>query len=331
MRHGIPQPVNTLSTGEKMHKEGEILQNRYRILRLESEGGMSYVYKVEDQRLNKCWALKELKADGEFLDNSVEYTQFKTEARILADMSHPAFPVVIDFFLDDRKAYLVEEWIEGKTLETLGTEGLQEARVRDFALQILDALDHIHKNGIIYRDLKPQNIMVTTDNRIKLIDFGIARFYKAGKRKDTVLAGTPGYAPPEQYGQGQTDIRTDIYSLGASLYFMITGGHPPEERFDMELPDEYRSRCSPELRAALKKAMKERPEERFQTVDEFRESLTPRHERKKEASLILATIICSLILILVVAEARVPSFYLLLVFVLIYGFIWALREIRKRS
>ncbi|MHC9539164.1 MAG: serine/threonine protein kinase [Vulcanimicrobiota bacterium] len=314
-----------------MQGDGTVLQGRYRVVRLESEGGMSFVYKVEDERLNKYWALKELKAGVEFLDDSVEYAQFKTEARILADFSHPAFPSVIDFFLDAGKAYIVEEWIEGKTLASICGGGLPEGKIREFTVQLLDALDYIHKKGVVYRDLKPQNIMITEGGRIKLIDFGIARFYKAGKRKDTVLAGTPGYAPPEQYGRGQTDIRTDIYSLGATIYFMITGVHPPEEKFDIQLPVEYRSTISPELDRALKKAMKAKPDERFQTLDGFRASLDKKHHRGRTKSMLLSIIAASVFSVFLAAEARVPFLYSLLLILLIYGFVWAVREIRKGS
>ncbi len=314
-----------------LNREGAILQSRYRIVKLESEGGMSFVYKVEDERLNKYWALKELKAAVEFLEGSVEYAQFKTEARILADFSHTAFPSVIDFFLDSGKAYIVEEWIEGKTLESICGKGLPEEKIREITIQLVDALDYIHKKGVVYRDLKPQNIMITRDGGIKLIDFGIARFYKAGKRKDTVLAGTPGYAPPEQYGRGQTDIRTDIYSLGATIYFMVSGIHPPEEQFDIQLPAEYRSKITPELDRVLRKAMKSKPDERFQTLDEIRASFGKEHHRGLTGSVLLLILAAAVFSVFLFSEARVPFFYSLLLILLIYGFVWAVKEIRKGS
>jgi serine/threonine protein kinase len=313
-----------------MHKEGDILHDRYTILRLQSEGGMSYVYKVEDQRLHKFWALKELKADRDILESSVEFNQFKTEARVLADFSHPAFPGIVDFFIDEKKAYLVEEWVEGRTIEALCAEPLSEERILELAHQLLDALEEVHKRGIVYRDLKPQNIMVTGDYRVKLIDFGTARFYKAGKKKDTLLVGTPGYAPPEQYGKGQTDVRTDIYSLGATLYFMVTGAHPPEDRFDIELPGDCRQNVSPLLGDAMKKAMKSKPEERYQTLDELRTALQPGGRRRRfEHPAVLAGVVIALVSIVLCAEARVPAFYFVLLGILVYGFIWAVREIKK--
>jgi eukaryotic-like serine/threonine-protein kinase len=311
-----------------VHGEGVTLLERYRIIKFESEGGMSFVYKVEDGRLQKFWALKELKADVDYLDDSMEFNQFKTEARILADFSHPAFPSVVDFFLDKGKAYIVEEWIEGMTLESMVREGLPAERIREITIQILDALDYIHRKGVVYRDLKPQNIMITKDNRIKLIDFGIARFYKAGKRKDTVLAGTPGYAPPEQYGQDQTDIRTDIYSLGACLYFMAAAVHPPEEKFSIGLSEDLKQKLAPELSRAIEKAMMVRPEDRFQTIDEFRRAID-RRSRSFNKSVLLAIILGALAIAL--AESRVPYLYVLLLCILIYGFVWAVREIRKSS
>ena len=313
-----------------MPETGKVLQNRYRILKLESEGGMSFVYKVEDVRLNKLWALKELKAAAEFTDESPEYGQFKAEATILAGFSHQAFPSVIDFFIDSGRAYIVEEWIEGKTLDSICGGGLPEEKIRDITGQIADALEYVHGKGVIYRDLKPQNIMITGGSKIKLIDFGIARFYKAGKRKDTVQAGTPGYAPPEQYGAGQTDPRTDIYSLGATIYFMVTGAHPPEERFDICLPSEYADRVSPELGKALTKALRSKPDERFQSLDELRSSL--RISARGFPTAVLITIAAAAALsVLLTAEARVPFLYSLLLIGLSCAFIWAVREIRRNK
>jgi len=317
-----------------MHSEGDLLHDRYRVLKLHSEGGMSYLYKVNDQRLQKPWALKELKADGPLGENSVEFNQFKAEARMLAELSHPAFPAVVDFFVEKGKAYLVEEWIEGPTLESAAREALPEEAIRVLSHQLLDALEHLHKKGIVYRDMKPQNILVTADTQVKLVDFGTARFYKAGKKKDTLLVGTPGYAPPEQYGQGQTDTRTDIYSLGATMYFMATATHPPEDRFDATIPEDAARKLSPSLKAIMEKSMRMEPGDRFQTTGEFRDALQAKDRApglRRGKSWIPAAVAGFSLLVFLAAEVRLPAFSMVFLGILIYGFIWAVQEIRKGS
>ncbi|MDQ7826597.1 MAG: serine/threonine-protein kinase [Candidatus Eremiobacteraeota bacterium] len=316
-----------------MHKEGDILQERYRITALHAEGGMSYLYRVRDERLKKCWALKELKCQGAISHESPEFRQFQAEAVMLAEFSHGAFPAVIDFFIDGGKAYLVEEWIEGETLEALGSRegGIQEETAAKYVVQLLDALEYLHGHGIIYRDLKPQNIIVTRDGSLKLVDFGIARFYKAGQKKDTVYAGTPGYAPPEQYGKGQTDARTDLYALGACLYFMLTGIHPPEDRFNLELPPG--TRHSPFVASLVKRAMRQDPAERFQSIQEFRQALEARHRKSSAPALAGLPLMLAAVVLFAVctAELRVSAFYTVLICLLAYGFVWAVRELRRRK
>lgn len=326
-----------------MRSTGELLQNRYRILEPVSEGGMSHIYRVEDQRLQKQWALKELKSDAPIPGDSLEYRQFQGEARLLAAFSHATLPAVIDFFLDGGKACLVEEWIDGETLEHFVGDGLPGDMIAGITLQIIDALEYIHEKGVVYRDLKPQNIMITPERRIKLIDFGIARFYKAGKKKDTLLVGTPGYAPPEQYGSGQTDIRTDVYSLGACIYFMATGTHPPADSMRLELPPGMEEKLRPIPPEALTKALKPDPHERFQSLRELRETIAgisaveaaPKANQRgpglREKAALLAIIIASALAMALISEARIPIYYGISIFLILYGLVWSIRELLSRK
>jgi len=208
---------------------GTVLERRYRITSLLGQGGMSRVYLAEDTRLNVRVAIKEN------LQTSHEaQAQFLREAQILARLSHPNLPKVTDHFIDSTtgRQYLVMEYVEGEDLETMlkRTGPLPEATALAWMRQILDALEYLHRQQppIIHRDVKPGNIKITPEGKAMLVDFGIAKVYDPRQATLTgARAVTPGYAPPEQYSL-HTDQRSDIYSLGATLYKMLTGNAPPE-------------------------------------------------------------------------------------------------------
>jgi len=140
-------------------------------------------------------------------------------------------------------------------------------------VKICDVLSYIHAEGIVYRDLKPDNVIIKSDGSIKLIDFGIARVYKRGKLKDTVIMGTPGYAAPEQYGTSQTDQRSDIYSLGALMHHIVTGGDPREKPFDFDPPSSMGVKISPYLENIVMKALSMKPDQRYQNAGEMKFAL----------------------------------------------------------
>jgi tRNA A-37 threonylcarbamoyl transferase component Bud32 len=213
---------------------------RYRILETVGKGGMGAVYKALDLQLSRrVVAIKEMSQSGltgQDLQNAI--ATFTREAEILAHLKHPSLPHIYEQFEEGERRYLVMEFIEGETLEhqltILQQQGrlLPIAQVLDIGLQMCAVLSYLHTNQppIIFRDLKPANIMLSPQHQVYLIDFGIARFFKPGQVRDTVALGSPGYAPPEQYRQA-TSPRSDIYSLGATLYQMLTGIDPSQTPF----------------------------------------------------------------------------------------------------
>ena len=211
-------------------KQGTQIHDRYRIVKQLSQGGFGAIYRAWDTVLGRPCALKEN------LDTTPEaQRQFEREAKILADLSHPNLPRVTDyFFIPGQGQYLVMDFVEGQDLQAmLDQRGapLSEIRVLPWIDQVCDALAYLHAQSppIIHRDIKPANIQITSDGHAVLVDFGIAKFYDPGMKTTLgARAVTPGYSPHEQYGQGTTDERSDIYALGATLYTLLTGQEPPE-------------------------------------------------------------------------------------------------------
>ena len=212
----------------------QLLMQRYRILGQLGRGGFGAVYQAEDIRFgNRAVAIKEMNPVNLSPQEIAEATEaFKHEAFLLANLTHPNLPRIYDHFSDTRRWYLVMDFIEGETLE----EYLQKApggylaveEALDTGMQLCSVLGYLHafQPPIIFRDLKPANIMRTAEGNYYLIDFGIARHFKPGQARDTVAFGSPGYAAPEQYGRRQTTPRADIYSLGATLHHLLTGDDP---------------------------------------------------------------------------------------------------------
>ncbi|GGH77567.1 serine/threonine-protein kinase [Pullulanibacillus pueri] len=208
--------------GQRQAKEP--LNGRYNIIKIIGSGGMSTVYLVEDSESDgKRWAIKasSVAAKG--------YNQLKGEAQILSELNHPHLPLIVDYFSseDHRYFYLVQEYIEGKTLLQLheeSQEGLDYKDIVHYCLQISGVLDYLHRKKVIYKDLKPGNVMVTNTGEVKLIDFGTSRKFDERKLADTLQLGTVGFAAPEQFEKQQTDHRTDLFSLGAMMYFLLSNG-----------------------------------------------------------------------------------------------------------
>ncbi|MBV9230310.1 MAG: protein kinase, partial [Chloroflexi bacterium] len=211
-----------------------ILKQRYYTLQQLGQGGMGAVYKAEDTELgNRLVAVKEMGQRGLSAQEVAEAADsFKREALLLAGMTHPHLPRIYDHFSEDGRWYLVMDFIEGETLEAYLAKmpggKLSVAEALDCGMQLCTVLDYLHTRQppIIFRDLKPTNIMRAPDGQLYLIDFGIARHFKPGQARDTMAFGSPGYAAPEQYGKTQTTPRADIYSLGAILHQMLTGNDP---------------------------------------------------------------------------------------------------------
>jgi len=255
---------------------------RYLVIRKLGQGGMGAVYLVSDQRLTgKQCALKEMsdQAIADPTERQAALQAFQQEADLLAALDHVNLPKVTDYFTEGGNQYLVMEYVQGQTLEkklelTFGP--LPEPTVRRYAEQLCDVLVYLHgqRPPIIFRDLKPANIMVLPgDKQIKLIDFGIARHFKPGKSKDTQAMGTPGYAAPEQYGKGQSDARTDVYALGATLHHAITGRDPSTEPFKFPPVRSCNTIASASFEYIIGRAVMLDPNDRWQSSRELQNAL----------------------------------------------------------
>ena len=211
-------------------------QDRYCLIEKLGAGGFGSVYKASDmQRTNALVALKEFSLRGLASQTIKEITDgFQREADLLSQLDHPSLPHVHEQIYKQDQWYLVRDFIEGETLEDYQNKAANKrlllSEVFAIGLQLCDVLEYLHTYHppIVFRDLKPTNIIRSPQGKIFIIDFGIARFFKPGQNKDTIPLGSPGYAAPEQYGRTQTTPRADIYSLGAVLHQMLTGKDPSE-------------------------------------------------------------------------------------------------------
>jgi serine/threonine protein kinase len=276
---------------------GYMLRGRYRILRVIGGGGMGAVYKSEDNKRGGTHvAVKEMRTDIEAstagrapADNEDERVRereekrqlleaFRREAQILSDLHHRNLPRVTDFFTEGGRPYLVMELIPGESLEKkidrLHGQPMDEEEALKYGIQVCEVLQFLHVQDppIIFRDVKPANIMVMPNGQIKLIDFGIARTYKEGKRRDTMSMGTAAYAPFEQFGKGQTDARSDVYSLAATVYHMLTGRPPTPATTPNSLRD-FNPRVTPKTESLVIRAMSRDMDARPQTAIIFESEL----------------------------------------------------------
>lgn len=252
---------------------GSIVDGKYKILNKIGQGGMSVVYLAMNERANKQWAIKEVRKDGT-KDYEVVRQGLIAETDILKKLNHPHLPSIIDVIDCDDTFLIVMDYIEGKTLDYwLKHEGAQpQERVVEWAKQICDVLGYLHsrKPPIIYRDLKPSNVMLKPDGQIMIIDFGTAREFKERSIEDTACLGTQGYAAPEQYGgHGQTDGRTDIYTLGATMYHLLTGHNPSLPPYEMYPIRKWNPSLSSGLEEIVLKCTQRNPADRYQTCAEL--------------------------------------------------------------
>jgi tetratricopeptide (TPR) repeat protein/predicted Ser/Thr protein kinase len=231
-----PLPVTNI-TGSL--PEQTLLIGRYQLVSRIGQGGMGAVYKASDTRLDdRLVAIKEMSKAGLPAARMEEAeASFEREARLLGKLLHPNLPRIHDHFTENDRSYLVMDFIDGETLEDYlnrtGRRPFPVEQVLDWAEQLCDVLSYLHNHQppIVFRDLKPANVMISESGHIFLIDFGIARIFKPGQSHDTVALGSPGYAAPEQYGKAQSTPRSDLYSLGALIHCLLTGDDPSERPF----------------------------------------------------------------------------------------------------
>lgn len=243
-------------------------EQTYEIKSLIGQGGMSKVYLAEHKRLHTRWAVKMVsrRQDARF--------DFLAESNILKRLQHPMLPRIVDIFEDEANIWIVEDFVEGVTLEDLlkREKMVDEAQGLQWMRDLGGVLRYLHTqrpHPIIYRDMKPSNVMLQPDGSLKLIDFGIAREYKQESSGDTTYIGTKGYAAPEQFGKAQTDARTDIYSLGVTMYHLMTGKSPYEPPYRFVPVRELNPRLSHGIEYILNKCVQPEPENRYQSVDEL--------------------------------------------------------------
>ena len=275
-------------------KNGEVLRSRYKIRERIGQGGMGSIYLADDTRLKgrQC-ALKEVEYDRALPENIREEArdQFLREATVLARLDHPNLPKVSDFFSNGPRDYLVMDYVPGKDLRTLMIEArrnktfLSEKDVLTWGEQLANALTFLHMQDppIVHRDIKPSNLKLMPHGLIKLVDFGLVKILAPEEITITIIQGqgTALYTPLEQYGgsDAHTDIRSDIYSFGATLYHLLTNEPPADARKRFLQPEslvpprQINSEVSPRTERAILWAMALHPDERPDSVDQFREAL----------------------------------------------------------
>jgi serine/threonine protein kinase len=251
---------------------GQVIDGKYEILKQIGKGGMSVVYLAMDKHLNKQWAVKEIQKKSNGKKDEVIVNSLLAEANLMKKLDHPALPRIVDIIDNGSTIYVIMDYIEGESLDKILLEyGAQpENIVLDWAKQLCDALSYLHsqKPPIIYRDMKPANIMLKPEGNLKVIDFGIAREYKELSLSDTTVLGTRGYAPPEQY-QGHTDIRSDIYALGMTMHHLVTGIDPRPADYVYAPIRQWNPDLSDGLEAIIDKCVQAAPENRYQNCAEL--------------------------------------------------------------
>lgn len=265
---------------------GSVIDGKYKILNKIGQGGMSVVYLAMNEKANKQWAIKEIRKDGK-QDIEIVKQNLIAETDILKKLNHPNLPSIIDVIDKNDTLLIVMDYIEGNSLSSALKEyGAQpQDYVIEWAKQLCDVLGYLHsrKPPIIYRDLKPSNIMLQPNGQICLIDFGTAKEFANDNVEETSCLGTRGFAAPEQYGgRGRTDARTDIYCLGATLYNLVTGKSPAEPPYEMKPIRMWNPALSSGLEEIILKCTKQDPAQRYQSCSEIMFDLEHYQELDKE-------------------------------------------------
>lgn len=294
-----------------MARIGMIIDNKYEVLKEIGKGGMSTVYLAMDIRLNKQWAIKEIHKVANDKNNEIVVQSLLIEANMMKRLDHTSLPRIVDIIDNGKTIYVVMDYIEGESLDKiLETHGAQpQDKVIELAKQLCDVLRYLHSQTppIIYRDMKPANVMLKPEGNLKVIDFGIAREFKEHNIADTVSLGTRGYAAPEQFGgKGQTDARTDIYCLGVTLYHLVTGQNPSEPPYEIYPIRQWNPALSSGFEAIITKCTQLNPADRYQNADELMYALEhydemdesyKKRQKKKFKFFLTSAILCVLMFI----------------------------------
>lgn len=290
---------------------GSLVDGKYKILSKVGQGGMSVVYMAINEKANKTWAVKEVRKDG-VIDYEAVKQGLVAETNILKKLNHPNLPSIVDVIDTEDSFIIIMDYIQGnalnKALEEYGAQ--PQEYVIEWAKQLCDVLGYLHTRPepIIYRDMKPANIMLKPDGNVTLIDFGTARTFKEKNLADTTCLGTVGYAAPEQFGgMGQTDARTDIYGLGATLYHLLTGSNPSEPPYEIKPIREINPSLSSGLERIIIKCTQRNPDDRYQSAAELMyalehyEEIDDQYRGKQKKKLALFVVAAALAVLLALA------------------------------
>ena len=290
---------------------GSLVDGKYKVLNKVGQGGMSVVYLAMNEKANKQWAIKEVRKDG-IKDFEVVKQGLVAETDILKKLNHPHLPSIIDVIDTDDSFIIIMDYIQGNSLnKALDEFGAQpQEYVIEWAKQLCDVLGYLHTRtpAIIYRDMKPANVMLKPDGNVTLIDFGTAREFKEKNLADTTCLGTVGYAAPEQFGgMGQTDARTDIYCLGATLYHLVTGKNPCEPPYEILPIRDINPSLSSGLERIILKCTQRDPNDRYQSAAELMYALEHyeeiddiyRKKQKKKLGAFIGTAVLTVVFALV--------------------------------
>jgi len=263
---------------------GDMLRGRYRVEEVIGRGAYGMVYRCADVTIQgSLWAVKEIREGALSADERAEAIElFGKEAAILKELNHTGIPKVMECFSEGERHYMVMEYIEGETMEALASEERPDFKTAvAWASKLCDILEYLHSltPPVIFRDLKPSNIMITKRGRLILIDFGIARLFNPLKKQDTAIMGTPGFSPPEQYGTGQSDARSDIYSLGATLYHVLSGEDLEQFGFSVPPLSKFNSQVTPALESIIARCLQRDPAHRYRGAGDLKKDLAGILER----------------------------------------------------
>lgn len=297
-------PQTKLRTPTDFKLVEAVFDGKYEVLKVIGQGGMSFVYLAMDKRLNKQWAIKEIQKEGSDQNGKVVQT-LMTEANLMKRLDHPAIPRIIDIIENQMAIYVVMDYIEGDSLDkVLDKFGPQpQDVVIDWTMQLADALNYLHNQNppIIYRDMKPANVMLKPEGTVKLIDFGTAREYKGMNTSDTIAFGTQGFAAPEQYGKRETDGRTDIFCLGMTMHNLLTGKNPSDENYEYYPVRVWRPDVHEGIERVIERCVRPDRESRFQNCSELMYALEHYEEdteayknaQRKKVKMFFGTLILS--------------------------------------